>query len=333
MKEKKSKILDRETLKYLGKVALITLLIVFVLRGFFFELYTISTSQMESALIKGDEVLVSKLSYGPRLPITALTIPFTHDRFWGVKSYSDLIQFPYMRLFGSDILRNDVVLFNSPLEREKPVDKRELLISRCVGIPGDTIKIEDGIYYINDEQYVQSPTLLNEYVAPAASSDGIIKLVNELRLDVRQYHLSGDSLFFTLNRYDAFILSKYTSPDTFYRKEKVMPETLRFIVPSKGRGVILSPNIAKTYRQIIEYEQGEKAVFQDDEVFIDNQKIDRYYFSDDYYWMLSDNTVDAKDSRELGFIPFRNVVGRVAMVLYSKGETGLRADRFLMPVQ
>lgn len=288
---------------------------------------------MESTLIKGDKVLVNKLSYGPRMPITPISIPFVHDRFFGLKSYTNLLQLPYFRLFSSPIHRNDLVLFNSPAEKDIPLDKRSLLISRCVGVPGDTIKIEDGMYYINEEQYVQSPTLLNEYVAPIESSSRITNLVNQLQLDVPKHYISGDSLYFTLTRYDAFILSKYTTPGMFYKKQKIIPETIMLIVPSKGRGVALSPQNIRNYKQIIEIEQGGKATFEENKVFINNEEIKIYYFCDDYYWMLSDNSVEAIDSRDLGFIPFKNVIGRVSMVLYSKGERGFWADRFLLPVQ
>lgn len=327
------KILDHETLKYWGKVTVITLLLVLVLRGLFFEFFTISTSQMESALMEGDEVLVSKLSYGPRLPITPITIPFTHDKFLGVKSYSSLIKLPYFRLFRSEIEKNDIVLFNSPISDDVPLDKRDLLISRCVALPGDTVKIQDGIYYINQQQYVQSPTLISEYVASKTNADRLFSLINQLQLEVHKQSKTADSLYFTLSRYDAFILSKYATADMFHKKQEIIPETLIFIIPSKGRGVMLSPRNIKFYRHIIESEQGKNVRIEGNDVYINNQKSDVYYFSDDYYWLMSDNTVDAKDSRDLGFIPFRNVIGKVKMVLYSRGKTGLRADRFLMPVQ
>lgn len=320
------RILDKDTLKYLGKVILITLLIVFVLRSFVFESFTISTSQMQSTLMKGDEVLVSKLSYGPRLPITLLSVPFTFSY------YSDAIELPYRRLFAAKISPNDVVLFNSPIDSGKPLDKCELLISRCVGVSGDTVVIEDGIYYINNKQYVESPTLMNEYVAPSKHIEEINKWIQKLNLDFQSKYLSNDSLHFTMNRYNAYILNKYTSDSTFFIKGNPVKESVLFIVPSKGQGVILSPQNIKTYRQIMEDEQGNAITFRDDEVFINHQKIDTYHFQDDYYWFLSDNTVNAVDSRSLGFIPFKNVVGRATVVLYSKSDKSAQGSRFLLSI-
>lgn len=311
-------------IKYVGKVILIALLIVFVLRCFLFESYTISTSQMESALVKGDEVLVSKVSYGPRLPMTPVSLPFAFDKF-----YSDIIQLPYFRIYSSQVFRNDVVVFNSPIETDKPLDKRSLLISRCIAIPNDTIQITDGNYYINGKRYPKSPTQIDEYVA-LKDDFGKLKSISQV-LDIRmsKIRMSNDSVYFTLDWYDAYILTKNTDKDAFYRKNYVIPQTLIFIAPSAGRKASLSANNIKLYRQIIEYEQGEKVRFEDNAVFIEDKQIETYTFLDDYYWMLSDNTIDALDSRILGFIPFRNIVGRATTILYSRGEDGFNGDRFL----
>lgn len=320
---------ETSIIKYVGKVVIITLLIVFVLRCFFFESYSISTSQMESALEKGDEVLVSKISYGPRLPITLLSLPFAFDKF-----YSSIIQLPYKRLYSSSVRYNDVVVFNSPLEKDKPIDKRSLLISRCVAVPNDTIQITDGNYYINGKQYPKSPTQIDEYSVVKEDLDYLLSVAQTLDVKIQQTSReSRDSVYFTLDRYDAYILDKNTEEGVFYRRNYVIPKTLVFIAPSKGRQAILSENNIKLYRQIIESEQGNNVRFESDGVYIRGKKAETYTFQDDYYWMLSDNTVDALDSRVLGFIPFRNIVGRASLILYSSGEDGFRGDRFLTDVQ
>ena len=46
---------------------------------FFFQAFKIPSSSMESTLYTGDHLFVSKLAYGPRVPQTPLTIPFTHN--------------------------------------------------------------------------------------------------------------------------------------------------------------------------------------------------------------------------------------------------------------
>ncbi|RYY40762.1 MAG: signal peptidase I [Chitinophagaceae bacterium] len=87
-----------------------------LIRIFVFEAYTIPSGSMEKTLLVNDFLFVSKFSYGPRLPNTPLSIPFVHNYIPGTKSrsYSTLIQLPYVRWFASPVKRGDVVVFNFP---------------------------------------------------------------------------------------------------------------------------------------------------------------------------------------------------------------------------
>jgi signal peptidase I len=87
-----------------------------LIRTFIFEAYTIPTGSMEKTLLINDFLFVSKLSYGPRIPNTPLSIPFMHHTIPGTssRSYSELVKLPYSRWFESPVKRNDVVVFNFP---------------------------------------------------------------------------------------------------------------------------------------------------------------------------------------------------------------------------
>ena len=87
-----------------------------LIRTFIFEAYTIPTGSMEKTLLVNDFLFVSKLTYGPRIPNTPLSVPFIHASLpWShAKSYSELIKIPYTRWFASPVKRNDVVVFNFP---------------------------------------------------------------------------------------------------------------------------------------------------------------------------------------------------------------------------
>lgn len=87
-----------------------------LIRTFIFEAYTIPSGSMEKTLLVNDFLFVSKFSYGPRIPNTPLSIPFVHNYIPGTskKSYSTLIQLPYIRWFASPVERGDVVVFNFP---------------------------------------------------------------------------------------------------------------------------------------------------------------------------------------------------------------------------
>lgn len=158
-----------------------------LIRTFVFEAYTIPTPSMEKTLLVNDFLFVSKFSYGPRVPNTPLALPFMHNTIPGtkIKSYVEWINIPYTRWFSQPVKRNDVVVFNFPvndtlinddvnfgsrvtyyeavrqLGRERvwqdygniiitrPVDKRENFIKRCVAVGGDTLQVINGQVMIN----------------------------------------------------------------------------------------------------------------------------------------------------------------------------------------
>jgi signal peptidase I len=100
-----------------------------IIRMFFIEAYTIPTSSMEKSLLVGDYLFVSKVSYGPKLPNTPISFPFTHHTLPltdHTKSYLEWIKRPYKRLAGfGDVERNDVVVFNFPAGDTVVVEMQE----------------------------------------------------------------------------------------------------------------------------------------------------------------------------------------------------------------
>ncbi len=85
---------------------------------FVFQLYVVPTSSMEKTILIGDYLYVSKLSYGPQVPNTPLSMPFVHNTMpfsTTRKSYSEAVKWDYHRLRGlKPVRRNDVVVFNFP---------------------------------------------------------------------------------------------------------------------------------------------------------------------------------------------------------------------------
>ncbi|WP_029906918.1 signal peptidase I [Prevotella sp. 10(H)] len=320
---------------HLGKVVLITLLVVLVIRCFFIESFSVSSTQMESTLQKGDKILINKTAYGVRLPITLLSIPFVFDNIFGVKSYSSAIQIPYKRIGGNPVSRNDIVLFNNPLEVSKPLDKRSLLLSRCVALPGDMIEFNNGAFNINGQVYTPSSHSLEEYHFNAAAKKDIEDLAEKLQLNVVPLQSKNDSMFVQMSKYDAFVLNGSLS-DTLtlipLRKDSLHNYT--FPVPSKGTVISLTGQNLILYESAIMQELvKERAVIDNGKLLIKGVEQKEYTFTDDYYWMLSDNTVNSTDSRSVGFVPFKSVIGKAWFVWYKadKDETG--RERFLSAVE
>lgn len=93
------------------------LVAVYFINLFFFQNYVIPSSSLEKSLLTGDYLFVSKVSYGPRIPQTPLTMPLTQHTLPIVecKSYIEWPQWDYRRVKGfGNVELNDIVVFNYP---------------------------------------------------------------------------------------------------------------------------------------------------------------------------------------------------------------------------
>ena len=93
------------------------LVAVYFINLFFFQNYVIPSSSLEKSLLTGDYLFVSKVSYGPRIPQTPLTMPLTQHTLpvLECKSYIEWPQWDYRRAKGLGTVElNDIVVFNYP---------------------------------------------------------------------------------------------------------------------------------------------------------------------------------------------------------------------------
>ena len=200
---------------------------------FFFQAFKIPSSSMERTLYTGDHLFVSKLAYGPRVPQTPLTIPFTHNQIFGKESYSTLIQNDYRRLKGfRDVRRSDCVVFGFPngdtvlrkapvedyhalvriLGRDKvaslgeyvvrPVDKKDHYVKRCVALPGDTLEIKDGMVWINGRKEEVEPGIQLSYKVVTNGQRINSKTMEQLGLNPSEIYFDS-----SLPGYPAMILT------------------------------------------------------------------------------------------------------------------------------
>lgn len=173
------------------------------IRMFLLEAFMIPTGSMESSLMTGDFLFVSKVHYGIRTPQTIAMLPLVHNRspFGNAESYLENPKLNYYRLPKiSAVKRNDAVVFNYPegdsvyvlpgrtwskydLERgnlrpeveryirngnvnmaTRPMDKADHYIKRCVAVPGDKLEVRSRQLYINDEKAVNPEKLQYSYI-------------------------------------------------------------------------------------------------------------------------------------------------------------------------
>lgn len=93
------------------------LVAVYFINLFFFQNYVIPSSSLEKSLLTGDYLFVSKMSYGPRIPETPLTMPLTQHTLpvLECKSYIEWPHWDYKRAKGlGKVKLNDIVVFNYP---------------------------------------------------------------------------------------------------------------------------------------------------------------------------------------------------------------------------
>lgn len=150
--------------------------------------FNIPSSSLEKTLLVGDFLFVSKYNFGARTPMTTIAAPMVHDTipFLRKKSYSAWPQLPSFRFPGLEKPeKNDIVVFNWPADTvtqfftstavglRKPIDKKSNYVKRCVGTPGDSLSIIDGIVYIDGKELKLSDRAKPQYNHWIYSKDGI----------------------------------------------------------------------------------------------------------------------------------------------------------------
>ena len=185
---------------------------------FFFQAFKIPSSSMESTLFTGDHLFVSKLTFGPKLPETPLTVPFTHNVIGRSESYSTLVQRDYKRLKGfRNVRRGDCVVFNFPNGdtvlvkapaddyhslcrtagkdyvirtygpiKVRPADKKDHYVKRCVAVAGDTLLIKDGKVFINSAAQEIWPGVQTTYTVTTNGTPINLKIIENLGLNVSE---------------------------------------------------------------------------------------------------------------------------------------------------
>ena len=216
--EKRNVLLD-----WLDAIIFAVVVVTFI-NTFFFQAFKIPSSSMESSLYTGDHLFVSKLAYGPKLPQTPLTIPFTHNIIGSKESYSTLIQNEYKRLKGfGHVETGDYVVFGFPhgdtvLVREpagdyytysrtlgrdyvinrygpvkvRPSDKKDHYVKRCVAVAGDTLEIRDGQVYVNSQAQEFWPGVQNSYTVVTNGQKINQRNLDKLGINVRELWYSPE---------------------------------------------------------------------------------------------------------------------------------------------
>ena len=238
--------------------------------------------------------------------------------------------------------RQDIVVFNNPAGIRQPViDRREIYISRCLGVPGDTLLV-DSLFSVVSPEAQFNPDKKRLYSYPASKENLITSLMHTLSITNDGLMGSNDSTHVrSFSRYEYYLLEQaMNGKESFVQplsnKEDAEPNPL--IVPGKGKFIRVYPWNMTLLRNTLVMHEGKQAEIKNDTLYVDGKPTQHCYFTKDYYWMGSNNTVNFSDSRLFGFVPQDHIIGKASVIWFSKEkETGLfggyRWKRFFRTVK
>ena len=273
----------------------------------------IPSSGMENSLYQGEGILVNKWSYGLRVPFPSL---------WG-----------YHRLGKNSVEKGDIFLFNNPDPRRESewMERRELFISRCTGVAGDTLMLNRELTEIGGE--VLSPDSKELYAYPSAAEDLVWEALQSIGIAEENKlvsYLSDGSYIRSFSHYEYYLMVQklggkvVLTPLTSKQPQEVYP----FVVPRKGMPVKVYPwNVALLCNTIRAHEHRQAEVCRDT-LWVEGVPVSEYAFTKDYYWVSSNDPVNLCDSRLFGFVPEDYIIGKACLIWFTS-----RKGRFLQRVQ
>ncbi len=276
---------------------------------------------MENSLFQGERILVNKWSYGLRVPLMSL--------------------FSYHRWCERSVRQQDVVVFNNPAAIGQPtIDRREIYISRCIGTPGDTLLV-DSLFSVSSPEAQLNPDKKRLYTYPAAKEQLITSLMQTLSITNDGLMGSNDSTHVrSFSRYEYYLLEQAISDQNWIQPltEKSEKELKPLIVPGKGKALRVYPWNITLLRNTLVMHEGKQAEIKNDTLYIDGKPTQHCFFTKDYYWMASNNSVNLSDSRLFGFVPQDHIIGKASLIWFSKEKgtgifDGYRWNRFFQSVK
>jgi signal peptidase I len=301
----------------------------------------------------GDHVLVSKIHFGPRLPVSFFGTSLPYYRLGGLPGISgiergDLLAYNYPE--GDSVFSGNTTTSYYSLKRKsessaeklpnskilfRTVDHRRPEINRCIGIPGDTIKISarkdmpmSSRYHNNQVAYdylveVRNRQLPFDFLSKLDISPGEMQVMPGLGYLIP---LRQDQYSMVIQRPEVTIATEFFL-DNDRGDYNIFPHHAMYpwnrdnfgpvIVPRKGDNIKLTLQNLCIYKRIIEvYEKNQLEILRDS-IFINGSPSDNYIVKQNYFFVLGDNRHHSRDSRHWGFLPEDHIIGKPVIIWFS----------------
>ena len=302
-------------IKEIKSLSILILAILF-LKETVVELYIVPTGSMEKNILRGDMLIGSRYIYGMKVP-QKIWVPFTAI---SIPTFLPDYRFPAFK----DVERGDVVVF------EYPRDNVYKYVKRCIGLPGDSVRINNRNVFVNDEEYLlpDGGQFLSENPAPEnyidenifmnlGNKDNLKELIIPKRGDI--YKINEDMnweliipiLLFEGNKVELVFNDQkltFTNEDPYdlYRRTGNRAVFDNF-VPQPNASQI-NPWMSLMKKEYLKY-------LKVNDLSIDD--IDTYTLKQNYYWMMGDNRDNSEDSRFWGFVPESHILGQPVITWFS----------------
>ena len=204
------------------------------------------------------------------------------------------------------VKRNDVLVFHYPYPRSNDSLSMHLLkyyVKRCIALPGDTMGIRKGHYYIKG---------IDEPVGNIQAQKRIEKLRKENARGIVMNTYPWD-------RYINWTIQNFGP----------------LHVPARGQTVAMDSTAMKLYRKLIEWEQKKLMTREGNKVYLGDSLIQEYRFKENYYFVGVDYMENSKDSRYWGLLPEPYIVGVATRIWKSvdKSTGKIRWDRVMKKIE